>query len=88
MSAYHNQEHHHAAIRANALGNPLSFHGLSFHGEPKHEEAKRSAMALPCVIWAFGATRDSSLAVSIFGGIRGGRDEKREVDSMAEDDGT
>ncbi len=78
MSAYHNQEHHHAAIRANALGNPHSFHG----------EGKRSAVALSCVIWAFGATRDSSLAVSIFGGIRGGRDEKREVDSMAEDDGT
>ncbi len=70
MSAYH----HHAATQANALGKPLSIHGVG----------KRSAMALTCVAWAFEATCDSSLAVS----IRGGRDEKREVDSMAEDDGS
>ena len=52
-----------------------------------HADYPHAAM-LTCVVWAFGAKRDSSLALSIHGGRRGGRDEKREVDSMAEDDGT
>jgi Arc/MetJ family transcription regulator len=72
MTAYH----HHAATRANGPLCPRSFQGAG----------KRSAMALTLptsVRWAFEATRDSSLAPSI-----GKRDEKREVDSMAEDDGT
>lgn len=79
MSTYH----HHAATRAIDPRNPLATHGLSAHGE-----WKRSAMAMTCVGQACTATRDSSLARFLFAGMFGGRDEKREVDSMAEEDGT
>jgi hypothetical protein len=74
MTAYH----HHAAIRANGPLCPRSLNGVG----------KRSAMAMTCVVWAFEAhieaKHDSSLARS----IQRARDEKGEVDSMAEDDGT
>jgi hypothetical protein len=45
-------------------------------------------MAMTCVGQACAATRDSSLARSLLEGMFEGHDEKREVDSMTEDDGT
>lgn len=74
MSAYH----HHVATRAIGPLNPLSFI-RSAKGE-----WKRGAMAMTCVGQACTATRDSSLARESVGA----RDENREVDSMAEEDGT
>jgi len=74
MSAYHHQ----TAIPAHRPVMPLSVLRSAKGGW------KRSAMGMTCVGQACTATRDASLARSIFAG----RDDKREVDSTTEDDGT